>query len=206
MIAFVARYLTSVEHLEVFMLLQRDPVRSWSGAEVADELNIPNATPNDVLEQLSRRPISDRHDGRLVEGVPHASAYTRVDEGPSTNGVDHHRRLDARGETHLLQVHVGVAIVENAASTEDEQVEGFREFSCASRRGVVWSSPPRTAGDSERQWRRRRSRLPYSSFAYQPTIQTAWETLKLLANGLEPKGGEEGVKWNQAQLRRIDLE
>ena len=41
--------------------------------------------------------------------------------------------------------------------------------------------------------------------AYQPTIQTAWETLKLLAHGLEPKAGEEGVKWNAEQLRRIDL-
>jgi integrase len=41
--------------------------------------------------------------------------------------------------------------------------------------------------------------------AYQPTIQTAWETLKLLANGLEPKADEEGVKWNAEQLRRIDL-
>jgi integrase len=40
---------------------------------------------------------------------------------------------------------------------------------------------------------------------YQPTIQTAWETLKLLANGLEPKTGEEGVKWNAEQVRRIDL-
>ena len=41
--------------------------------------------------------------------------------------------------------------------------------------------------------------------AYQPTIQTAWETLKLLANRLEPKTGQEGVKWNADQLRRIDL-
>jgi integrase len=41
--------------------------------------------------------------------------------------------------------------------------------------------------------------------AFQPTIQTAWDTLKLLANGLEPKQGEEGVKWTQEQLRRIDL-
>jgi integrase len=40
---------------------------------------------------------------------------------------------------------------------------------------------------------------------YQPTIQTAWETLKLLANGLEPRQGQEGLKWNQEQLRRIDL-
>ena len=41
--------------------------------------------------------------------------------------------------------------------------------------------------------------------AYQPTLQTAWETLKLLANGLEPKSGGEGVKWNADQLRRLDL-
>lgn len=39
----------------------------------------------------------------------------------------------------------------------------------------------------------------------QPTIQTAWETLRLLANGIEPRAGEEGVQWNQEQLRRIDL-
>jgi integrase len=41
--------------------------------------------------------------------------------------------------------------------------------------------------------------------AYQPTIQTAWETLKLLANGIEPRAGQEGLTWHQEQLRRIDL-
>jgi integrase len=40
---------------------------------------------------------------------------------------------------------------------------------------------------------------------HQPTIQTAWETLKLLANGLEARAGKEGIEWNQQQLRRIDL-
>jgi integrase len=40
---------------------------------------------------------------------------------------------------------------------------------------------------------------------YQPTIQTAWETLKLLANGIEPKSRTEDARWNQEQLRRIDL-
>jgi integrase len=40
---------------------------------------------------------------------------------------------------------------------------------------------------------------------YQPTIQTAWETLKLLAHGLEPKTGHDGIEWNRDQLRRIDL-
>jgi integrase len=40
---------------------------------------------------------------------------------------------------------------------------------------------------------------------YQPNIQTAWETLKLLAYGVEPKPGKDGATWNQQQLRRIDL-
>lgn len=40
---------------------------------------------------------------------------------------------------------------------------------------------------------------------YQPNIQTAWETLRLLANGLEPRSGREGGEWNREQLRRIDL-
>jgi integrase len=41
--------------------------------------------------------------------------------------------------------------------------------------------------------------------AYQPMIQTGWETLKLLANGLELKAGAAGIRENQEQLRRIDL-
>jgi hypothetical protein len=36
-------------------------------------------------------------------------------------------------------------------------------------------------------------------------FKTAWETLKLLANGLTPKTGKEGPDWNAEQLRRIDL-
>ena len=40
---------------------------------------------------------------------------------------------------------------------------------------------------------------------YQPNIQTAWETLRLLANGLEPRSGRQGGEWNREQLRRIDL-
>jgi integrase len=40
---------------------------------------------------------------------------------------------------------------------------------------------------------------------YQPNIQTAWETLRLLAHSIKPKPGREGARWNQEQLRRIDL-
>ena len=39
----------------------------------------------------------------------------------------------------------------------------------------------------------------------QPNIQTAWETLRLLANGIEPKPGREDAQWNREQLERIDL-
>lgn len=59
---------------------------------------------------------------------------------------------------------------------------------------------------------KRRSALGSEAFVfgstngeYQPTIQTAWETLKLLAHGLELRAGKDGVEWNQEQLRRIDL-
>jgi integrase len=41
--------------------------------------------------------------------------------------------------------------------------------------------------------------------AYQPNIQTAWETLRLLAYGHEPRRGAEGIVWNQEQLRHVDL-
>ena len=36
-------------------------------------------------------------------------------------------------------------------------------------------------------------------------IQTAWETLRLLAHGIEPLPGRKGVEWNREQLERIDL-
>jgi integrase len=41
--------------------------------------------------------------------------------------------------------------------------------------------------------------------AYQPNIQTAWETLRLLAYGHEPRPSREGAAWNREQLQRIDL-
>jgi integrase len=41
--------------------------------------------------------------------------------------------------------------------------------------------------------------------SYQPNIQTAWETLKLMAYGYEPKPGRTGAEWNREQLQRIDL-
>lgn len=43
-----------------------------------------------------------------------------------------------------------------------------------------------------------------TSGEYPPTIQTAWETLKLFANGVTPKGKED-PKSDAEQLRRIDL-
>jgi integrase len=41
--------------------------------------------------------------------------------------------------------------------------------------------------------------------AYQANIQTAWETLRLLPNTIEPKPRREGAQWNREQLEHIDL-
>jgi integrase len=41
--------------------------------------------------------------------------------------------------------------------------------------------------------------------AHQENIQTAWETLRLLAHGIEPKPTREGAVWNREALQRIDL-
>lgn len=43
------------------------------------------------------------------------------------------------------------------------------------------------------------------SGAYQPNIQTGWETLRLLAHGIAPKPSREGAAWNREQLQQIDL-
>jgi integrase len=43
------------------------------------------------------------------------------------------------------------------------------------------------------------------SGSYQENIQTAWETLRLLAYGIEPKPSREGAVWNREQLQQIDL-
>ncbi len=50
---FVARYLPTVEHLEIFIVLQRNATRSWSAPDMSTELRIPESTAEDVLEQLA---------------------------------------------------------------------------------------------------------------------------------------------------------
>ena len=40
---------------------------------------------------------------------------------------------------------------------------------------------------------------------YQPELQTAWETLRLLGHGIEPRSTRTGAAWNREQLRKIDL-
>jgi integrase len=44
-----------------------------------------------------------------------------------------------------------------------------------------------------------------ASGEYQPELQTAWETLRLLAHGIEPRPTRKGAAWNREQLQRIDL-
>jgi hypothetical protein len=50
---FVARYLPSVEHLETFIVLQRNTTRSWSAPDMSIELRIPESTAEVVLERLA---------------------------------------------------------------------------------------------------------------------------------------------------------
>lgn len=50
---FVARFLPNVEHLETFIVLQRNTTRSWSPSDVAAELRIQESTAADVLEHLA---------------------------------------------------------------------------------------------------------------------------------------------------------
>lgn len=50
---FVARFLPSVEHLETFMVLQRNSTKSWSAPDLSAELRIPQSTAEDVLERLA---------------------------------------------------------------------------------------------------------------------------------------------------------
>jgi integrase len=40
---------------------------------------------------------------------------------------------------------------------------------------------------------------------HQSELQTAWETLRLLAHGIEPRATRTGAVWNREQLERIDL-
>lgn len=56
---FIARYLPSVEHLEIFVILQRQPTRSWSPPEMAEELRITVGTAADALEQLASQNFLD---------------------------------------------------------------------------------------------------------------------------------------------------
>jgi hypothetical protein len=50
---FVARYLPSVEHLETFIVLQRNTTRSWSASDLSAGLRIPQSAADDVLERLA---------------------------------------------------------------------------------------------------------------------------------------------------------
>jgi integrase len=59
---------------------------------------------------------------------------------------------------------------------------------------------------------RRRGKLGPDAFVfgsesgeYQANLQTAWDTLRLLAYGYQPRRDKEGDGWNREQLRKIDL-
>jgi hypothetical protein len=50
---FVARFLPDVEHLEAFIILQRNPARSWNASDLSAELRIPESSAEAVLERLA---------------------------------------------------------------------------------------------------------------------------------------------------------
>lgn len=50
---FVARFLPSVEHLEAFIALRKNTTRSWSPADIAEELRISEDEAAKVLERLA---------------------------------------------------------------------------------------------------------------------------------------------------------
>jgi hypothetical protein len=50
---FVVRFLPSVEHLEIFIVLQRNTARSWSAREIATQVRISEAAAARVLERLA---------------------------------------------------------------------------------------------------------------------------------------------------------
>ena len=56
---FVGRFLPSVEHLEIFITLQRNTTKSWSAPDIAAELRIQESTAADVLEQLASNNFLD---------------------------------------------------------------------------------------------------------------------------------------------------
>jgi hypothetical protein len=50
---FITRFLSSVEHLEIFIALQKNTLRWWSARDMAAEMRLPESTTADVLEQLA---------------------------------------------------------------------------------------------------------------------------------------------------------
>jgi hypothetical protein len=61
--------------------------------------------------------------------------------------------------------------------------------------------------EKQRAISRFRKRFAFGTTAgeYQPELQTAWETLRLLAHGVQPKATRTGATWNREQLRKVDL-
>src|SRR5438552_18312534 len=53
--------------------------------------------------------------------------------------------------------------------------------------------------------RRRHSRAEVPMRKTTPELETAWETLRVLAHGIEPRSTRKGAAWNREQLQRIDL-
>jgi hypothetical protein len=118
----------------------------------------------DVLQRLTRAALAHRDHRRAAEAVAHHGLHGRVLERPGADRVDHDRHPVLVRQHHLAQKDLRLAVEQNAAAAEDEQVEALdlghdlvarelahrdRTFDLVPRAGVVGVA--RKDRDLERQ-------------------------------------------------------
>ncbi|OLC78135.1 MAG: hypothetical protein AUH72_16440 [Acidobacteria bacterium 13_1_40CM_4_65_8] len=158
---------------------------------------------NKKAEVIRDRRVSREEEKRLLDaalGVMNTAAHRHVGEMLHNRIVGALELCCRRGEMLLIQ---------NKRVNWDTCQIGIPGATAKDRenRRIPFNPKDRLAAILER-----RATLGPDAFVFgsasgerQPTIQTAWETLKMLANGIERRLGKEGEEWNRQQLQRIDL-
>jgi len=158
---------------------------------------------NKKAEVIRDRRVSREEEKRLLDaalGVMNTAAHRHVGEMLHNRIVGALELCCRRGEMLLIQ---------NKRVNWDTCQIGIPGATAKDRenRRIPFNPKGRLAAILER-----RATLGPDAFVFgsasgerQPTIQTAWETLKMLANGIERRLGKEGEEWNRQQLQRIDL-
>ena len=85
------------------------------------------STP-DLLEQLAGISIADGYDGGFVECITHTTTECRIDERARADRTNHDGRVRFMREQHLAEVHVGVAVIQDAAAAEYEEIEASHDL------------------------------------------------------------------------------